>query len=193
MLISGFRGRQPTGEVSHKPISELPVLSARPAVTFPDSQRRGLWSGNWHVRERTAGDWTCEPQIANPVIRLLRHVPRYLRYLHAHCWTSLQSDQNLRGPHAALQQKLSIDICSGPTTDLSSKPAGRRCFRRSTGETDRQTDGHSTILWRLPHRLAYYADRVVTIYYTTSRNGPIHRGKWRHRVYGHDTNAILWV
>ena len=32
-----------------------------------------------------------------------------------------------------------------PAPDLSSKPAGRRCCR-STG----QTDGHSTVLWRLP-------------------------------------------
>jgi len=35
MLISGFRDRQPAADVSHKPSSRLPLLSVRPAVTFP--------------------------------------------------------------------------------------------------------------------------------------------------------------
>jgi len=70
-------------------------------------------------------------------------------------WTFLEFDQNLRGPHVARQQHLSIDICSGPAPDISSKPAGRRrCCCRSTGQrdaqtdgrTDRRTDGYSTVL-----------------------------------------------
>ena len=28
---------------------------------------------------------------------------------------------------------------------------------------------------------------------TAASGIPIHRVKWRHRVYGHDTIAILWV
>jgi len=31
-------------------------------------------------------------------------------------------------------------MCCGPAPDLSSKPAGRRCCCRSTGQTDRRTD-----------------------------------------------------
>jgi len=33
-----------------------------------------------------------------------------------------------------------IDRYLLPASDLSRKPAGRRCYCRSTGETDRQTD-----------------------------------------------------
>jgi len=34
---------QRTGDIGHKPRSKLPLLSARPAVTFPASQRHHLW------------------------------------------------------------------------------------------------------------------------------------------------------
>jgi len=34
------------------------------------------------------------------------------------CWTSVQSDQNLRGPHVARQQHLSIDICYRPAPEI---------------------------------------------------------------------------
>jgi len=34
------------------------------------------------------------------------------------CWTSVQSDQNLRGPHVAQQQQLSIDICYRPAPEI---------------------------------------------------------------------------
>jgi len=74
-------------------------------------------------------------------------------------WTFLEFDQNLRGPHVARQQHLSIDICSGPAPDLSSKPAGRRrcCCCRSTEQRDAQTDGQTD--GRTDTR-PFYADRV---------------------------------
>jgi len=43
-------GSQPAGDVSHKPGSRLPLLSARPAVTpaFPATFKRGATSfANW--------------------------------------------------------------------------------------------------------------------------------------------------
>ena len=54
------------------------------------------------------------------------------------CWTSLQSDQNLRAPHIATQQRLSIDICL-PAPNRSSKHADRRCCYRSMGQTNART------------------------------------------------------
>jgi len=36
-------GRQSTGDVSYKPSSRLPLVSARPAVTFPASERHRPW------------------------------------------------------------------------------------------------------------------------------------------------------
>jgi len=56
------------------------------------------------------------------------------------CWTTLQSNQNVRGPHVARQEQLSIDIYCRPAPVFSSKPAGRRCCCRSTGQTDGRTD-----------------------------------------------------
>jgi len=35
-------GSQPAGDMSHKPDSRLPLLSARPAVTFATLKRAGL-------------------------------------------------------------------------------------------------------------------------------------------------------
>ena len=35
--------RQPTDEVSQKPSSNLPLLSARPGVTFPASELHHFW------------------------------------------------------------------------------------------------------------------------------------------------------
>jgi len=64
---------------------------------------------------------------------------------------SLQSDQNLRGPHVARQQQLSIDICCGPRpTSAANPPAvdGRN-----------KTDGRT--LLRFMTLTAYYADRVI--------------------------------
>jgi len=58
VLMSGFLDRQPTGDVSHTPSSRLPLLSARPAVTFPASERHHLgryqfilFGEQSHVRE----------------------------------------------------------------------------------------------------------------------------------------------
>ena len=59
-------------------------------------------------------------------------------------WTFLQFDQNLRGPHVARQQHLSIDICSGPAPDLSSKPAVS--IDGTERRTNGRTDGYSTVL-----------------------------------------------
>jgi len=42
-LISGFQGRQPAGDVRHKPSSRPSLLSARPAVTFPVSELHCPW------------------------------------------------------------------------------------------------------------------------------------------------------
>jgi len=39
-----FRGRCPTGDTTHKPNSRLPLVSGRPAVTLPASDRHCLWS-----------------------------------------------------------------------------------------------------------------------------------------------------
>jgi len=55
------------------------------------------------------------------------------------------SDQNLRGPHVARQQQLSINICRRPAPDLSSKPAPPPLLLSIDGK-DRRTDGHSTVL-----------------------------------------------
>jgi len=44
VLISAFQGKQPSGDVCHNPRSRLPLLSARPAVTFPVSERQYPWS-----------------------------------------------------------------------------------------------------------------------------------------------------
>ena len=77
------------------------------------------------------------------------------------CRNSLQSDQNLRGPHIARQQQSgctatdvdrwasrhaappAIDRYLLPAPELSSKPAARRCCCRSTGQTDRRVDGRT--------------------------------------------------
>jgi len=45
VLISGLLGKQPTGDVSHKRSSRLPLPSATPAVTFPASESNE-WVGN---------------------------------------------------------------------------------------------------------------------------------------------------
>jgi len=52
------------------------------------------------------------------------------------CRNSLQSDRNLRGPHVARQQQLSVDIyCSRPTPAANQPAAAAAVDRR-----DRQTD-----------------------------------------------------
>jgi len=40
MLLSGLLDRQLAGDVSHKPSTRLPLLSAWPAVTFPSPERQ---------------------------------------------------------------------------------------------------------------------------------------------------------
>jgi len=55
-------------------------------------------------------------------------------------WTSLLSDQHLRGPHLARQQRLSIDICRPRPTLAASPPAAAAAVARR----DRQTGRHDT-------------------------------------------------
>ena len=43
MLIFSLLGRPPTGDVSHNSSNTLPLLSSRPAVTFPASELHPLW------------------------------------------------------------------------------------------------------------------------------------------------------
>ena len=82
----GFCGRQLAGDVTHKPSSKLPLLSARPAVTFPASGRHrpcpvstAWWTGS-RVCERgqcaTAERSELEPAssvVTSPVPYLLSH------------------------------------------------------------------------------------------------------------------------
>jgi len=72
------------------------------------------------------------------------------------CSTSLQSDQNLRGPHVAQQQQLSIDICCKLTQQTRRPP-----LLLSIDGTDRQTDGRT--LDRYMTFTAYYTDRVINL------------------------------
>jgi len=64
------------------------------------------------------------------------------------CRTSLQSDQNLRGPHVARQQQLWIDICCGlRQTSAANPPPTLLLFIDGTDRrTDGRTDGHSAVL-----------------------------------------------
>jgi len=56
VLIFGLQGRQPTGDVSHKPGSRLLLLSPRPAVTFPALEHHCRWpvpiSTTWQTETR---------------------------------------------------------------------------------------------------------------------------------------------
>ena len=96
------------------------------------------------------------------------------------CWTSLQSAQNLRGPHVARQQQLPIDLLPAP--DLSSKPAGRRRCCRPTGQTDGRTNT----------RPSYDACRMISGLRTARSTAGVdrisavsikHRGSFRYRLY----------
>ena len=51
------------------------------------------------------------------------------------CRNSLQSDRNLRGPHVAWQQQLSIDICCPRLTSAANPPSAAAAVDRR----DRQT------------------------------------------------------
>ena len=63
------------------------------------------------------------------------------------CWISLQSDQNLRGPHVARQQQLPVDICCRRSRSATNPRAAAAAVDRR----DRQTDGRT--LDRLLHGL----------------------------------------
>jgi len=88
------------------------------------------------------------------------------KYVKQARWTSLLSDQNLRGPHIARMQQPSIDICAArvglqqqtrrPPLLLSTDGTYRRTYRR----TDERTDGQT--LDRFVTLTAYYADRLIT-------------------------------
>ena len=68
------------------------------------------------------------------------------------CWISLQSDQNLRGPHVARQQQLSVDICCPRTRSATNPP---QAAAAAVDRRDRQTDGRTDrrTLDRLLHGL----------------------------------------
>ena len=65
MNISSLQGTQPEGDISHKPSSQLPLLSGRPVVTFLASQHHWPWlipihRQQLHMREQLAyGHWMC--------------------------------------------------------------------------------------------------------------------------------------
>jgi len=63
------------------------------------------------------------------------------------CWTSLAVGPKItRTADIARLHAAAVDRYLLPATDLSSKPAARRCCCRSTGQTDGRTDGDSTFL-----------------------------------------------
>jgi len=55
------------------------------------------------------------------------------------CWISLQSDQNLRGPHVARQQQLSVDICCPRRRSVTNPRAAAAAVDRRDRQTDRRT------------------------------------------------------
>ena len=80
--------------------------------------------------------------------------------------TSLQSDQNFRGPQQAACRTVvaAVNRYLLPAPDLSSKPAGRRCCYRPTGETkDERTDEHSTVLRHLLRLVGCLSSRVFDV------------------------------
>ena len=76
------------------------------------------------------------------------------------CWTSLQSDQILRGPHVLLQQQLSVDICCPRPTSAANPPAAPLLSIYETKLTERRSDGRT--LHRFMTIIAYCADCVIT-------------------------------
>ena len=71
-----------------------------------------------------------------------------VKALKAWCWTFLQSDFNLRRPHIARQQQLSVYIVPRPTS-AANPPAAAAAVDRRDRQTDGRTDGHATVLGRL--------------------------------------------
>jgi len=106
----------------------------------------------------------CGCELANLVKFSLRVdlFPRVVQQGKQVCWTSLLSDQKLRGPHVAQQQQLSIDIC-GPRATWAANPLTAAACCRWTGQTDGHTDGRT--LHRFMTLIAYYADRVINRYW----------------------------
>jgi len=72
--------------------------------------------------------------------------------------TSLQPDQNLRGPRVARQEQLSIDICC----PHPSSAANQRPLLLLSNGWDRQTDGHSTV-YDIYLILRWLGSRVVSV------------------------------
>jgi len=72
-------------------------------------------------------------------------------------WTSIQSDQNLRSPHVARQQQLSIDICCPRPTSAANPPAAAAVDRWGR-HADRHTEGRT--LDRFMTLIAYCVNRV---------------------------------
>ena len=76
---------------------------------------------------------TIDDQWRNSAFRFPRKQNRQV------CWTSLQSDQNLRAPHIATQQRLSIDICLPRPTAAANTPTAAAAIDRWDRQTDAQT------------------------------------------------------
>ena len=70
--------------------------------------------------------------------------------------TKIANNTNLRGPHVARQQQLSIDICC-PRPNTAANPPGSRCCCRSLGQMDGRTDVLQTDACRI-----YYSDCIKT-------------------------------
>lgn len=66
------------------------------------------------------------------------------------CWTSLQSDQNICGLHVAWRQQLLINICCCTCPQQQTRWPSQ--WLSAVG-TDRWTDRHWTVLWRLLHTM----------------------------------------
>jgi len=59
----------------------------------------------------------------------------YLVGLTSICWTSVQSGQNLRGPHVTRQQQVLIGICCQRPTSAANPPAAAAAVDRWNRET----------------------------------------------------------
>jgi len=106
------------------------------AVFCPDAPGNVPLSQHVSIASRTPAH-TNQPTLTAPTTNFSPDLwvnPRLLySALSQACWTSLQSDRKLRGPHVARQQRLSNDICCGlaPTSAAAAVD-----WRDRDGQTD---------------------------------------------------------
>ena len=91
-----------------------------------------------------------------------------VKALKAWCWTFLQSDFNLRRPHIARQQQLSVYIVPRPTS-AANPPAAAAAVDRRDRQTDGRTDGHATVLGRLRILCRPRYNQLISVFFTESR------------------------